>query len=291
MLVVKGMADGARQHFLRVPRISPGRVNPLATSITTDYCHSSLRGMARHPQSVSTISLQSAPSSVSGSPRRNGSSIADLPPSPRPTSLTSRTPAVATAPQSESLISQIVSPRIQSPIVSTRSFSSLSEHLARNAAPPVRPSLSRQPTPRVPTPVLSPIRSRSRTTATPAIHSVPRTYSSRKPSVTAGRLLHLKCMPTQSSHLRLLALQSRRRILPTQKRPSREGTIRRSRRPHQSLSRRRPGQLCGIAESAKKIHVPSLRRPCVGTSSAPRTYSPPCTCTLLRAQLTRAYSY
>ncbi|KAI0765245.1 hypothetical protein C8Q74DRAFT_1039356 [Fomes fomentarius] len=149
----------------------------------------SLRGMARHP-SQSTISLQSAPSSFSGSPRRKGSSTADLPPSPRPASLASRTPAVATAPQSESLVSQNASPRIQSPIVSTRSFSSLSEHLARNAAPPVRPSLSRQPTPRVPTPLLSPVRSRSRTTATPAIHSAPRTYSSRKPSVTAVAAPH-----------------------------------------------------------------------------------------------------
>ncbi|TFK85220.1 hypothetical protein K466DRAFT_664659 [Polyporus arcularius HHB13444] len=144
-----------------------------------------VRGMARHPESESTLSLQSAHSSVSYSSPRNGSSLADLPTSPRPTTTTADARVHDTGyGRGEGLISQSVSPRIQSPILSTRSFSSISERLARNIAPALRPSLSRQPTPRLPSPVLSP-RPVSQLGAAQPPKSASRSTSSRKHSVTS----------------------------------------------------------------------------------------------------------
>ncbi|KAI0711464.1 hypothetical protein C8Q76DRAFT_59394 [Earliella scabrosa] len=155
--------------------------SPTLSDRSMDY--PSLRGMARHPHSESTLSLQSAPSSLSASPRPNGSTTADLPAAPHPSNLEPRVPGMVTGPTA-SIISQSVSPRIQSPIVSTRSFSSLSEHIARYVSPPVRPSLSRQPTPRVPTPVLSPVRSHAPATPVPPSKSISRSSSSLKQPAT-----------------------------------------------------------------------------------------------------------
>lgn len=144
--------------------------------------------MARHPESESTLSLQSAHSSISYSSPRNGSSLADLPTSPRPTTTTADARVHDTGyGRGEGLISQSVSPRIQSPILSTRSFSSISERLARNIAPALRPSLSRQPTPRLPSPVLSP-RPVSQLVAAQPPKSASRSTSSRKHSITSGEL-------------------------------------------------------------------------------------------------------
>ncbi|RPD56935.1 hypothetical protein L226DRAFT_512716 [Lentinus tigrinus ALCF2SS1-7] len=156
--------------------------SPTLSERSVDYAH--IRGMARHPQSESTISLRSAHTSISYSSRRDGSSAADLPPSPRPACTNARAPESEYR-HAESLISQSVSPRMQSPILSTRSFSSISERLARNVAPALRPSLSRQPTPRLPSPVLSP-RLAPQPVAAPPPKTASRPNSSLKPSVAAG---------------------------------------------------------------------------------------------------------
>ncbi|KAI0747088.1 hypothetical protein C8Q80DRAFT_1271889 [Daedaleopsis nitida] len=119
--------------------------SPTLSERSVDY--SKMCGMPRHPQSESTLSLQSAPSSVSSPSPRPESSLAGYPPSLHHPGQPPRVPDSSG----------------MSPINSTRSFSSLAEHIARNAAPVIRPSLSRQPTPRIPSPLLSPARALSRT--------------------------------------------------------------------------------------------------------------------------------
>ena len=160
----------------------------LARSDISSYFHS-IQGMARHSQSESTISLQSAHSSLSYSSRHDGGSwTAELPPTPLHAAANARAPEAGYGPRSESLISQSVSPRVQSPILSTRSFSSISERLVRNVAPALRPSLSRQPTPRLPSPILSPRLVSPQLGAAPPPKSASRSGSSLKPSVTTGKL-------------------------------------------------------------------------------------------------------
>ncbi|KAM5541759.1 hypothetical protein V8D89_004488 [Ganoderma adspersum] len=135
--------------------------SPTLSDRSADYA--SYRGYALRAPSESTLSLRSAPSSLSRSLSRNSGSVVNVNVvSPRPTALPLASVIEPVPERAESLISQVVSPRFPASVHATRSVSSISERLSRAVTPSLRPSLSRQPTPRIPSPILSPARSMSR---------------------------------------------------------------------------------------------------------------------------------
>ena len=158
----------------------------LTSRTRVELADRSYRGYALRAPSESTLSLRSAPSSLSRSLSRNSGSVVNVNVvSPRPTVLPLASVVEPVPEHAESLISQVVSPRLPASVRASRSVSSISERLSRAITPSLRPSLSRQPTPRIPSPMLSPTRSMSHGPAStvPALNGIMRQSSSLASSV------------------------------------------------------------------------------------------------------------
>ena len=183
------MVRGDLQRCPTVRQTTPGMLIIINFAIIINHQYSSYHGHARRTPSESTISLRSAPSSLSRSLSRNSGSVVNAnAESPRPTILPIASVVEPIPEPPASLISQSVSPRPPASVQMSRSVSSISERLSRAVTPGLRPSLSRQPTPRIPSPILSPAVSMSRRAASaiPVLNGTMRSGSSVKSSVAAG---------------------------------------------------------------------------------------------------------